>query len=1055
MKIEQNEQRLYLSTLLLITTCLLTQWGSPAISMEIDQMQAANFPQTLTPDVPRIVEIAGGETHVWRVNLSAGDYLRLSVASKSDKLAAILFAPDPPGEAEQKPLFSTTDRNIIVEPGEEQAAIFSFVADLSGIYRLETSLTDKTLAQLQYRVTIETLRRATRNDRLRVAAERTELEGNLLIKNNATLEERMLGIAKYEASLAQWRELGDRRSEMRLLSQIGFLYRRLGEFQATLRYHGQAIQIARDLGAYHQEGDLTLSLGHVQRFQGETQKALDSYRRARQIFAGLSDRTGEARAIENIGAVLLSLGEARMAIDYLNQALRTFSIVGATSNQCNVLNTIGLAHISLGENQEALELHTRALELARKHRDTYEEAFSLRGLGNAYLALGDRHKATECYNQRLTICQTTGDRRCMANTLNSLGNVSFLSGEKEKALDYLSRSLNLFREVGVRQWEAETLYALARTNYSIGNLDEARKQLEAALEIRESLRANVSRHDLRASFFGSVQSGFDLYIDLLMSLHRQQPAAGYDALALRASERARARSLLEQLAEPNLDLHQSIDTRLIESEGILQQQLNAKAMARANLAGNKNSQALAAALDREIAELTSRYREVEAQIRASNPRYAALTRPEPLSVAEIQRQVVDENTVLLEFALGEKRSWLWAVTPYAIASRQLPPRAEIEAATRAVYQLLTARQSKAGIPEAEQFAQIADADAKFPGASRDLSRMLLDPIADLLRGEWKEKRLLIVASGALEYLPFAALPVPAGDGTYRPLIAGHEIVNLPSASVLSVIRSETSRRVPAPKTVAVLADPVFEADDPRVGKPIKQRAANRNIAISTRSASDPLLSGARSLDNSPLMRSWRSLNRGDLGRLPFSREEADAIANLAPDKSLLKATDFEASRSKVLSGDLADYRILHFATHGLLNSEHPELSGLVLSLVDENGKTQDGFLRMHDIYDLRLRAEVVVLSACQTGLGKEIKGEGLVGLTRGFMYAGAPRVIASLWKVDDLATAELMKHFYSGMLQDALRPAAALRAAQLEMAKQKRWSNPYFWAAFVIQGEWR
>ena len=187
----------------------------------------------------------------------------------------------------------------------------------------------------------------------------------------------------------------------------------------------------------------------------------------------------------------------------------------------------------------------------------------------------------------------------------------------------------------------------------------------------------------------------------------------------------------------------------------------------------------------------------------------------------------------------------------------------------------------------------------------------------------------------------------------------------------------------------------------------------------------------------------------------FSREEADAIAEFVLGRSLLKATDFQASRAKAVSGELSNYRIVHFATHGLLNSEHPELSGLVLSLVDENGRPQDGFLRMHEIYNLRLPAEVVVLSACQTGLGKEIKGEGLVGLTRGFMYAGAQRVVASLWQVDDLATAELMKRFYRGMLKDNLRPAAALREAQVELMKQKRWSSPYFWAAFVIQGEWR
>jgi CHAT domain-containing protein len=165
--------------------------------------------------------------------------------------------------------------------------------------------------------------------------------------------------------------------------------------------------------------------------------------------------------------------------------------------------------------------------------------------------------------------------------------------------------------------------------------------------------------------------------------------------------------------------------------------------------------------------------------------------------------------------------------------------------------------------------------------------------------------------------------------------------------------------------------------------------------------------------------------------------------------------DFRASRATSISDDLSQYRIVHFATHGLLNSQHPKLSGLVLSLVDERGQPQDGFLQLHEIFNLRLPAELVVLSACQTGLGKEIKGEGLVGLTRGFMYAGAARVMASLWQVSDAGTAELMKRFYRGLLKERKRPAAALRAAQVEMWRRPQWQAPYYWGAFVLQGEWK
>jgi CHAT domain-containing protein len=193
----------------------------------------------------------------------------------------------------------------------------------------------------------------------------------------------------------------------------------------------------------------------------------------------------------------------------------------------------------------------------------------------------------------------------------------------------------------------------------------------------------------------------------------------------------------------------------------------------------------------------------------------------------------------------------------------------------------------------------------------------------------------------------------------------------------------------------------------------------------------------------------------DFVRLRFSRQEADEITRLAAGGENLKALDFTASRPTVTRPETGQYRFVHFATHGLINSQHPELSGIVLSLVDEQGRSQNGFLRLYDIYNLRLGADLVVLSACQTALGKEIKGAGLVGLTRGFMYAGAPRVVASLWQIDDRPTAELMKRFYQGMLAARFRPAAALKAAQVSMWKEKRWQTPYHWAAFTFQGEWK
>jgi CHAT domain-containing protein len=321
--------------------------------------------------------------------------------------------------------------------------------------------------------------------------------------------------------------------------------------------------------------------------------------------------------------------------------------------------------------------------------------------------------------------------------------------------------------------------------------------------------------------------------------------------------------------------------------------------------------------------------------------------------------------------------------------------------------------------------------------------MALAPVAAVLG----RKRLVIVSDGALQYVPFGALPNPdaggAGANKRRPLIVDHEVVNLPSASVLATMRREMSERRPAARTVAVFSDPVFQPDDPR----LKQARLAR--------LDGEKWNGDGSQTESRLVRSANDTGLASFERLIHTRKEAEAIVALVPSEQGFKALDFAASRATVMNTGLDQYRIVHFATHGLLNSRRPELSGIVLSLVDEEGRPLEGFLRAHEIYNLKLNAELVVLSACSTALGKEIKGEGLVGLTRGFMYAGTPRVIASLWNVRDEATAELMKRLYRNMLIGKSSPAAALREAQVSMWREPRWAAPYYWAGFTLQGEWK
>jgi CHAT domain-containing protein len=507
------------------------------------------------------------------------------------------------------------------------------------------------------------------------------------------------------------------------------------------------------------------------------------------------------------------------------------------------------------------------------------------------------------------------------------------------------------------------------------------------------------------------------------------------------------------LAAAHVDIHAGADPEMLERERALQADITAKSERRIHLLAEKHAEEKTKELENEVADLTAEYQDVEARLRVASPSYASLTQPEPLAAAEIRAQVLDPDTLLLEYSLGGVHSHVFALTFDSLQVFELPARSAVEKTARRLHALLTARNREvAGETPAEKEQRWRKADAACPRTARELSRMILGPVAGRLKG----KRLVIVADGALHYIPFAALPEPSSGKPFpEPLAVQHEIVSLPSASVLALLRQQHKDRGLSPQAVAVFADPVFDKNDPRVSQ----------AAESVRPGAPRETPATERLPVSPEHLEFLTRSAADLGlkrhgelylpRLRYSRREAEAIRALVQPSQVLEAVDFRASRAAGTSPELANYRIVHFATHALLNNQHPDLSGLVLSLVDEHGGAQDGFLTLHDIYNMSLRAELVVLSACETALGKEIGGEGLIGLTRGFMYAGANRVVASLWSVSDATTAQLMTEFYLGMERDGLSPAAALRSAQVKMWRHKRWRSPYYWSAFQIQGEWR
>jgi CHAT domain-containing protein len=867
-------------------------------------------------------------------------------------------------------------------------------------------------------------------------------------------------VATGEAALALWRSVGDRYGEGRTLSDLASTFFRLGDHSRAAELYDQAVALRRTVDDPAGLGYSLMGLAVTRsRAVAGWLHAAVTYQEALELFERAGDRQGQAAALYNLGYACKQRNDFAAALGYFDRAMAVRRSLNDLGGQASVLTQVAAIHLRLGDAQRALEVAEDAVVLRRQSGDRRGEAYSVLTAGMALTRLGQLAPALERLTAALALAEAVGDREGQSNVLAHMarlramtgapaealaltkrahavaqgqdtfdatvvasvaGDAHLALGDRPQAAVAYTRGLAIAERLGESLPAAEALAGLGRVARGNGDLLASRGYLLEAVDRIESVRAGVAQSELRALFLGVTQNAYEAAIDTLVALHQQQPSAGYAAEALVLSERRRARTLVELLAEAQTDLRADVDRALLDREDAIQRRLNARAAARAAATGADRTSA-----DREISDLVADLRAARADIRRHDPGYAAVTYAPELDVAGVQK-LLDARTLLLEYSLGEHQSYLWAITPTTMTLHILPGRQRIEDAVRRARELI-AGSARRGVR------------GPLQRALADLSAMLLGDVGRQLAGH----RLAIVADGALQFVPFAALPRPYGDPD-APLIVDHEVVMLPSAAVLHELRQER-RRTRGTKTIAVIADPVLQLEDPRLApgtrsEPVSSEDATLNARLAIpRSSSDRA----------------SAENRGaEFARLAYAGEEARAIAAKARGDSLM-ALGFDATRDLVVSAPLRDFRMVHLATHAVVDTRHPELTGIVLTLLDRDGAPVDGFLRLHDIFNLRLGASTVVLSACETALGTDIRGEGLIGLTRGFMHAGASQLVASLWNVNDRATAALMTAFYTGAFDRRLSPAAALRAAQLEMWKNPRWRMPVYWAGFTVQGDWR
>ena len=861
------------------------------------------------------------------------------------------------------------------------------------------------------------------------------------------------------------------------------------------------------------------ALGDLYMIQGQDKVALDHYRKAYDSFVAArgKDQTDQAAASSlasragstanaatqtaasvvdngyNANLMLAKIGDANYRLGHLSEAGSAYLMMSvkrpetAAAKATRRLGGLGAIGAIMTTGRPSVEAPTSAatgLLETKKELDDYRVAIVYMtyelGLGRLAFANNDLETARKHFQNALeagsgalpVVANLGQTRRFRAAARTSLGDVALRQARyKDAAKMFTDAASGAQKDARLDlMWPAQrglgrSLWLQAAQEKDAAKMrEQALNAYREALKTIETIRAGSLRADeSRTTFLATTKDVYDEAANAFAETALLNSPAGnalsgkaldYAAESFKITEAGRARSLLDMLGEVNAQITEGVPADLLKrkQDNLNRQQEIAEQLTGISLSGDQKQKP--ADLEKELDKLQTEFDEIENQIRAGSPRYAALTGAQPLTLAETQQKVLDDGTVLLEYSLGNDTSYAFAVTQSGVSLFKLPPRSNIDKlATDFRAQLIPPKLQRriVGIDvvaEQQRGLGLVEGPSEnltaFVAASNALYRAAVEPASN----SFGDKRLLVVADGALNYIPFEALVRSTDGADYASLsylIKNNEIVYAPSVSVVAAIRQSGNK--PSGKNLLAVADPIFSSDDSRVkGKAgVPAAAEARGLGLGLESAvndvaGEPTPAGGLRL-----------------ARLVGTRVEAEEIGKIAKSNGSQADLwiDLNASEDNLRSRDVTNYRIIHVATHGLLDAERPQFTGVVLSLV--GNKDNDGFLRTDEIFNLRLGAPLVMLSACETGLGKEKRGEGVIGLTRAFMYAGAPTVGVSLWSVADKSTADLMADFYRRLLGPASSNSAsvAMRAAQLGLISGKKYSAPFYWAPFVIVGDWR
>jgi CHAT domain-containing protein/tetratricopeptide (TPR) repeat protein len=1031
--------------------------------------RAQDFPQHL----------AAGDSKLIEVHLNQDEALDLDAQQIIGQIAVKWRSPD--GE-EGPPLYTLDGVQghvrvaIVASRAGEWRITVTARRGRSADYHLESSVhTAGAVDQERARATLALARgealRAQSAERNASTAERSyteAIEASEFAQDPCTMRAALNGLGHLEISLGRYEDAA-RSSERALAAtcedppsrahalRIGMsALQWRGDLDATIRLGDEALQIYRATGDHAFEGLILGNLGGAYDQQGETHRAMDVTRQALDLARETGDLEGIVFDEETIGGILVQRGEYQAALEQFSQTLEDLKSHKSPTVEAMVEDDLASVYAALGDYPRALAEVRLSEQSAHANANPSTEFDALMDEGNLRLVQHQYRQANRVFTDALGLAEQQSLTQKRARALRGIGSAEAalghpgalhklleaqalaLEGHDEAAQSDISLALGDFY-FAMRQFvQARTAYAqlralaehslsgaqlakawasLARVDMATGNLARARAEAESALGTIDSERGEINPPQLRSRFFQSTRSYYDLYISILMALHRRTSDGELVSLAFEAAENSRARALTELLSEHAVTQKGDLDPTLLARRDAAQDALHAAAFR----LSRSNSDREHAALEQAAMTASSSLDDVEGEIRRANARYGGVVRPQPLNVTAMQRDWMDEKTVLLEYWLSDNESYLWVLTKHDLRSIRLPPRGLINAKSRSLRTLLA---TWTRIPPGLSFKDLpgyrSSLDDKIRLQATELGELVLKGIGESLRRE----NVVIVPDGSLCLLPFDILSADLSSER-------RGVDYLPSLASLRWLR-RGSYRSDANPSLAIFADPVFSADDPRL-----KHAA-------------PIASDA-SADSKSAMRDARAV---DLTRLSWSRREAQAIAKELSDDRRWVALDFAASREAVMHASWGAYDTVHFATHAIIDLNSPQLSGVVLSLFDDQGHPRDGFLRVTDVYHLSMPAQLVVLSTCDSAADTIGLGNDTYTLANAFFYAGTPRVLASLWAVDDEAAATFMRLFYSTLLRDRQTPQRALNSAQHAMAAYARWSSPYYWSGFVLQGDW-